>query len=68
MNFGKPYFLIDAPSITGNTRQLLAHTAAGGAVVHRVDAEGFLERPEAMWPGCGLEGKKVRPDGTVVGK
>lgn len=67
MKTGKPYFIIDAPGITGNTQQLLTHTAAGGAVVHRVDAEGFLERPEAMWPGRDLEGKKVRPDGTVGG-
>jgi hypothetical protein len=54
MKTGTPYFIIDAPGITGNTPQLMARTAPGGA-------EGFLE------PGRGLEGKKGRLDGTVVG-
>lgn len=65
-SIGQPYYLFDAPGITGNRLRLKAHLDAGGEVVHKVNAEGFLENPEAIWPGRGLKGKKVKPDGTVV--
>ena len=64
------YWLYDAPGINGmgslSTQRLEAHLASGGALMHEVDTDGFLVKPEAMWPGRGLEGKKVRPDGSVA--
>lgn len=66
----KEYWFFDGPGITGMGNNSLSkmetHAKAGGAFVHKVKADGYLEYPERMWPGRGLEGKKVRPDGTIA--
>jgi hypothetical protein len=61
----KPIYVIDGPGITGAMAAMEAHAAAGGSFIHEVGPDGFLVSPEKMWPGQGLEGKRVRLDGNV---
>lgn len=67
---GVAYCVIDGPGITGMGSQwrakMDAHIAAGGSFLHPVRKDGTLEHPERMWPDRGLEGRRVRLDGTVV--
>jgi len=69
-NTGYSTFIIDGPGITGmglNSRMVMEqHMQAGGSFIYEVTGDGFLKFPERMWPGRGLEGKKVRLDGTIV--
>lgn len=60
-------YTIDGPGITGNMAAMEAHAAAGGSFIHEVGPDGFLVAPEKMWPGQGLEGMRVRLDGTIEG-
>ncbi len=64
------FCIVDGPGITGmgsNWRaQMGDHVAAGGAFMHVVRGDGTLEHPERLWPGRGLEGKRVKLDGTVL--
>lgn len=64
------FILIDGPGINGMgsnwLQKMQAHSDAGGAFEHVVDADRTLVRPELMWPGRQLEGKRVTLDGSVM--